>query len=489
MAVWSRAARSFGLRLLLGAFFACVATHAAAQANYLFNGGGTVVSSSATVLQQELIRGSGLTWAVGDSGYVARATAAANASLYSQGGTTFRLAGTAATRVAANDLAASAIGGLRAGLPGLVASVVLSAALTKAQEYFDATRMSMVYNAPATLTTDPSGFTKWTITGAGQDGKTFGSISDAAGSLCAYLHGITNTTWTYTIGAIQNQTATQIVYSVELYENGNDKGTQTAVGQGTLLQSYTCPGGGSASGATCPQVVDDATAASKLAPQITATNGSGIGQAITNAGGQVQGSQLPSVSLNPSAGPTTTTPDAGSSPQTQTQTSQNAIPSCVNNLCAVSIQTTKVQLDANGNPTNAPVSVTTTSPGAGQSSPADDSPTCGGSGNDCNVKVDETGTPSSATPLPNANALDAPSTDRLNSLPSIVDSTQRDTSLPDVLIVPPVQGCTPFQMPGGLPVIDPCGPMEEVRTIMDYLWALAGFWIIIGMVKRSSDGG
>lgn len=52
---------------------------------------------------------------------------------------------------------------------------------------------------------------------------------------------------------------------------------------------------------------------------------------------------------------------------------------------------------------------------------------------------------------------------------------------------PPVVTCTPFEWPGGFS-LNPCGPMEIVRSIMAYLWAIFAAWWSFGIVRRTIVG-
>lgn len=54
---------------------------------------------------------------------------------------------------------------------------------------------------------------------------------------------------------------------------------------------------------------------------------------------------------------------------------------------------------------------------------------------------------------------------------------------------PPVVECVPITLPefGGqsMGAINPCGTVNGVRYVMAYIWALGGFWLCLGMVKRA----
>lgn len=58
---------------------------------------------------------------------------------------------------------------------------------------------------------------------------------------------------------------------------------------------------------------------------------------------------------------------------------------------------------------------------------------------------------------------------------------------------PPIAACVPFALPALLNVslgnVDPCAVVEGVRSIMAYIWALAGLLLCVGMVTRTIRGG
>ncbi|WP_343593347.1 hypothetical protein [Paracidovorax wautersii] len=58
---------------------------------------------------------------------------------------------------------------------------------------------------------------------------------------------------------------------------------------------------------------------------------------------------------------------------------------------------------------------------------------------------------------------------------------------------PPIAACVPFALPSLLNVslgnVDPCAVVEGVRSIMAYIWALAGLLLCVGMVTRTIRGG
>lgn len=101
-------------------------------------------------------------------------------------------------------------------------------------------------------------------------------------------------------------------------------------------------------------------------------------------------------------------------------------------------------------------------------------------------KIDETGTPTSAPTAP-----DTP--DKLKS----EDAAKRDAAIASIqdpgfgwIGAPPVAQCTPFDWPtmGRTFTLDPCGPMEQIRSVMAYVWALFAAWWSFGMIRKTVTG-
>lgn len=481
----------FALLLLL-AVALLGTSRANAQANFTFNGAGTPVASSATVIQQQLIRGTGLTWAVGNSGAVAQATAAANAQLYSQGGQQVRLAGSALTRVAANDMSASLVRGLRGGLVGLATTVAVNAALDLAKTHWDALLQSMVYNPdPTTTPSGPGGPTRiWQTQGAApypagqyyrdkqsacdaQGREEFGAALASADASPTAINGCINNVFNYnTFG----QPPTDPIYREKLRTQIVNLTPSTGV--------PTCPNGVTYNG-NCNQPVTDEVGAGNITPQITGNNGPAIGQAITNAGGDVNGSSLPSVQLNPSSGPTTTTQNQDG---TSTQTHQDYLPNCSQNRCAVSQQTTTVQLNPQGVPIGTPT-VTTTSPGPQSGATPDPEPGCGlPTSPPC--KIDETGTPSAAQGTAAlAGAVASVATSQTGAIAvqtTAAEANGKNTAWSFSFAFP--TGCTPYPMFRGV-VVDMCAYQTMIHDLMTLVWWLACFFAVFSMWNRALLGG
>lgn len=482
------------------AFAVCLASEARAQASFVFNGGGVPVASSATVIQQQLIRGSGLTWAVGDSGAVAKATAAANAALYGQGGQQVRLAGQALSRVAANDLAAAGVRGLRAGLPGVIASIALQQGLGLAKEYWDDLNKQMIYNPDPVHTSGSSGpFYEWsydfsnpafpptTHGGAcAQEGPAeFGS--DYHGSYPADEVGAGVIGCTFTLRDPNGGP------DYQLYRQRLQRRLQNPQ-PAPSTDSISCPNGATYSDTAphCALPVSDQVGQDNLTPQITTNNGPGIAHDLSEAGQDINGASLPSVQLNPASGPTSTTQNADG---TSTQVHEDYLPNCALNRCAVGKQTTTVQFDASGHPIGTPT-VTTTQPSADTvGGPNEPSITCGLPATPP-CKIDETGTPTVAVGLAAQAAGSA-----------VVDSTQtaaiatvnrgavlpngspvnEDRDIPWFTFDMP-STCSPLPTWANGPTVDICRFQPMFHDIMSIVWYMGTVFGLITMFGKAIRG-
>lgn len=103
----------------------------------------------------------------------------------------------------------------------------------------------------------------------------------------------------------------------------------------------------------------------------------------------------------------------------------------------------------------------------------------------CNVRVDETGTPSvqpfSTTVFGELAAQDAAARDQ--ALSSVPQPTW------GFINAPPLAACRPFQFPYDMGSVDACSVVEPVRAVMAYLWALAGAWLCLGWIRTTITGG
>lgn len=135
------------------------------------------------------------------------------------------------------------------------------------------------------------------------------------------------------------------------------------------------------------------------------------------------------------------------------------------------------------------------SPGAAKPDPI----TCGLPGTPP-CKIDETGTPSpdSVGTVPTGPA--GPFT------PTIADHANKINEVAGSIVTPSfgffgapaVAACTPFEFVDRvdgrgatyrLPSIDACGTVDGIRGVMAYIWALAGGWLILGMIRRAVGTG
>jgi hypothetical protein len=115
---------------------------------------------------------------------------------------------------------------------------------------------------------------------------------------------------------------------------------------------------------------------------------------------------------------------------------------------------------------------------------------CGGPGEPtCNVKVDESGTPASAS-FDTANAkMTETKGKNEEQLAKAAGTSDKGFFEPirSMFWAPPVAACETFDLPqqvGGLK-LDACGVVDGVRNAMALVWAGAGLFLCLGMIKRS----
>lgn len=117
---------------------------------------------------------------------------------------------------------------------------------------------------------------------------------------------------------------------------------------------------------------------------------------------------------------------------------------------------------------------------------------CGAPGQpECNVKVNEKGTPEGAgTSYDTAKAkLDETKTKNEEQLAKAAGTGDKGFFEPirSMFWAPPVAACEPFTLPqqvGGLQ-LDGCSVVDGVRNAMALVWAGAGLFLCFGMIKRS----
>lgn len=104
---------------------------------------------------------------------------------------------------------------------------------------------------------------------------------------------------------------------------------------------------------------------------------------------------------------------------------------------------------------------------------------------DCNVKVNETGTPEWEQPdnsrLDDIKAADA----------AKMDEVAQTIPQPDLgwFGAPPLAACRPYPLPNNMGEIDACAVVDSVRSVMAYLWALVAAWVAFGWIRQAVNGG
>lgn len=104
---------------------------------------------------------------------------------------------------------------------------------------------------------------------------------------------------------------------------------------------------------------------------------------------------------------------------------------------------------------------------------------------DCNVKVNETGTPE----------WEQPDNSRLDDIKA-ADAAKMDEvaqTIPDPDLgwfdAPPLAACRPYPLPNDMGEIDACDVVDSVRAVMAYLWALVAAWMAFGWIRQAVNGG
>ena len=117
---------------------------------------------------------------------------------------------------------------------------------------------------------------------------------------------------------------------------------------------------------------------------------------------------------------------------------------------------------------------------------------CGAPGQaDCNVKVNETGTPQGAGTVYDSAKTKMDETKGKNDeqLTKAAGTGDKGFFEPvrSMFWAPPVASCQTFDLPqqvGGLK-LDPCAVVDGVRGVMAFIWAGIGLFMCFGMIKRS----
>jgi hypothetical protein len=238
---------------------------------------------------------------------------------------------------------------------------------------------------------------------------------------------------------------------------------------------YAIPGGPPDATGRCPTggygTVTEQEAGDRMEPHLSPSNIPGVvREAADHSAPELDGIQSPGTADGPATAPgpakTTTTQAPGQAPQ-------------------VTTQTTTYEITYYGDTYNVTQTDVTYSPDG--STRTDQAPvefkTCGLPGQPA-CKIDETGTKpwvQPAEPFTDLKADDAAA--RAAAEASIVGPTW------GWLEVPPLATCEPFEFPNEMGTLDPCGVVTTARDVMAYLWALAGVWLCLGMVRKTVTGG
>lgn len=115
--------------------------------------------------------------------------------------------------------------------------------------------------------------------------------------------------------------------------------------------------------------------------------------------------------------------------------------------------------------------------------------TCGLPGKPA-CKIDETGTPAAEPATKYDTAIDAFKQTADTNRGVIAGAADKPffTGWAVFFNAPPVAECVPYSLPQfngqSMGAIDPCGVVGGVRVAMAYIWALAGLYLSLGMIRR-----
>ena len=113
-------------------------------------------------------------------------------------------------------------------------------------------------------------------------------------------------------------------------------------------------------------------------------------------------------------------------------------------------------------------------------------PSCGLPGQPaCQVKVDETGTPTATSP--DLSVFDVLKGQDAQSVNEALSSVPEPSF--GFIGAPPIVACRPVPLPGEMGEIDACNVVDTVRELMGFLWALAAAWISLGWIREAVNGG
>jgi hypothetical protein len=136
----------------------------------------------------------------------------------------------------------------------------------------------------------------------------------------------------------------------------------------------------------------------------------------------------------------------------------------------------------NGDPANGGAGLAITGAGFGAQG------TSSGSGNSSGgvVKIDESGTPGTvSSDIHKSKSEDFLAVGQGNQSTMAGNSDKGFfTGWSAFFSAPPVVECSPYTLPRDMGSIDPCSVVNGVRAIMAYLWALAGLFLVVRMVRQ-----
>jgi len=102
-------------------------------------------------------------------------------------------------------------------------------------------------------------------------------------------------------------------------------------------------------------------------------------------------------------------------------------------------------------------------------------------------KIDETGTSEGEGALDAAgNSLDTAASDRISSIGDVTSPIGKDTGWGFTFSLPS-EACEPIELWDEM-FFDICGPVEQLREILSYVWYLTTAWLCIGMVGATIRG-
>lgn len=133
--------------------------------------------------------------------------------------------------------------------------------------------------------------------------------------------------------------------------------------------------------------------------------------------------------------------------------------------------------------------VTETAPAPGGGTVAETKepePSCGLPGQPaCQVKVDESGTPSATSP--DLSVFESLKTQDAQKVSEALSSVPEPSF--GFIGAPPIVACRPVPLPNDMGEIDACNVVDTVRELMGFLWALAAAWISLGWIREAVNGG